>query len=174
MHAARMSLSIRSYNGIDRLHAHDFHQIVLPVFGAMKSRVGQAVGAIAQSSGAMIVSGTPHEGYVVGDNRFVVVEVPRTDFITKSIVARASAQPFFSIDEPLDHLAHYVSCEATSGALGDRLVHHASALLAESIGRRFASPERRTAPILAALAMIEKSYAERLTVRALARSAGMG
>src|SRR5271169_4028549 len=144
MHASRMSLSIRSYDGLDRVHAHDFHQIVLLVVGAMRARVGEAVGAIAESSGALIVSGTPHEGYVLGENRFVVVEVPRLDFIPESILARASTAPFFAIDEPLDHLARYVSCEAGSGSLGDGLVHHASALLAESIGRRFASPERRS------------------------------
>ena len=174
MHAARMSLSIRSYDGLDRVHAHDFHQIVLPVIGAMRTRVGDAVGAIAESRGAMIVSGTPHEGYVLGENRFVVFEVPCSDFISQSIVACASAAPFFSIDEPLDHIARYVSCQAASGSLGDQIVHHASALLAQSIGRRFASPEQRTASILRALAIIEERYDEPLTVRELARSVGMG
>src|SRR5262249_9632816 len=155
-------------------HAHDFHQIVLPVIGAMRARVGEAVGAIAGSSGAMIVRGTPHGGYVLGENRFVVFEVPRSDFISESIVARASAAPFFAIDEPLDHLARYSSSEAASGLLGDQLVHHASALLAESIVRKFASEERRTPPIVRALAIIEERYAEPLTVAELARSTGMG
>jgi AraC-like DNA-binding protein len=174
MHGSRMSLSIRSYDGLDRVHAHDFHQIVLPVVGAMRARVGEAVGAIAELSGALIVSGTPHEGYVLGENRFVVVEVPRLDFIPKSTLARASAAPFFAIDEPLDHLARYVSCEAGSGSLGDGLVRHASALLAESIGRKFAGLKREAGPILRALAIIDERYAEPLTVRELARAAGVG
>ncbi len=174
MHVERMSLSIRSYDGLDRVHAHGFHQIVLPVIGAMKARVGEAVGAIQESSGALIVGGTPHEGYVLGENRFLVFEVPRAAFLPGSVVAHACTAPFFDIDEPLDHLARYVACHASAGSLGDRLVHHASALLADSIGRTFADRHARTGPILRALAMIEARYAEPLTVGALAREASMG
>ena len=174
MHGQRMSLSIRSYDGLDRIHAHTFHQVVLPVFGAMRARVGEAVGAIQESNGALIVAGTPHEGYVLGENRFVVFEVPRADYLPESVVAQACASPFFEIDKSLDHLARYVMCEASVGSLGDALVHHASALLAESIGRKFTDRNGRTSPIPRALAMIEACYAEPLTVGALAREAGMG
>jgi AraC-like DNA-binding protein len=174
MPAPRMSLSLRSYRGRDRAHAHDFHQIVLPVVGAMESRVGDAVGAIASSSGAFIVSGTLHEGCVLGENRFVVFEVPRAAFLPESIVARASTAPFFPIDESLDHLARYVSSEASAGALGDGLARHATSLLADSITRKFSAQGRRAEPILRALAIIEERYAEPLTVAELARAAGMG
>ncbi|HLJ19173.1 MAG TPA: hypothetical protein VKU84_03200, partial [Stellaceae bacterium] len=144
MHDARMSLSIRSYDGLDRVHTHEFHQVVLPVIGAMRSRIGEAVGAIEQSNAALIVGGTPHEGYVLGENRFLVFDVPRANFLPERVVARAATAPYFEIDEPLEHLARYVACEAASGPLGDRLVHHASALLAHSIGGKFASVERRS------------------------------
>ena len=40
MFARRMALSIRSYGGGQSVHAHDFHQIVLPVLGAMDIKVG--------------------------------------------------------------------------------------------------------------------------------------
>src|SRR5207237_2047901 len=155
MPAPRMSLSIRSYRGRDRAHAHDFHQIVLPVVGAMESRVGDAVGAITSSSGAFIVSGTLHEGNVLGGNRFVVFEVPRAAFLPESIVARASASPFFPIDESLDHLARYVSSEASAGTLGDGLARHATSLLAHSIARKFSPRGRHAAPILRALPILE-------------------
>jgi AraC-like DNA-binding protein len=174
MHAPRMSLSLRSYRGRERAHAHDFHQIVIPVIGAMEVRVGDAVGAIASSSAVLIVSGTPHQGCVLGENRFVVFEVPRAGFLPESIVVRACAAPFFPIDEPLDHLARYVSSEASSGTLGEGLARHAAALLADSIGRKFATRERHAEPILRALAIIEERYAEPLTVVELARAAGMG
>ena len=174
MPAQRMSLSIRSYRGRERAHAHDFHQIVLPVVGSMEVRVGDALGAVAGESGALIVSGTPHQGTVLGDNRFVVFEVPRVSFLPESIVARASMAPFFAIDGSLDHLARYVSSEASSGLLEDRLARHASALLADSIARRFSAGDGHSPPILRALALIEERYPEPLTVAALAREAGMG
>ncbi len=174
MHAPRMSLSIRSYRGRERPHAHEFHQIVLPVVGAMEVQVGDALGAIAAESGALIVSGTPHQGTVSGENRFVVFEVPRDAFLPESIVASASAAPFFAIDGSLDHLARYVSSEAASGLLEDRLARHASALLADSIARKFSVRSEHSRPILRALAMIEARYAEPLSVAALAREAGIG
>src|SRR5579859_1527522 len=174
MQAQRMSLSIRSYDGLDRLHAHAFHQVVLPVVGAMRSRVGEAAGAIRESKGALITGGTPHEGYVVGENRFVVFDVPRASFLPESVVVHAVTAPFFDIDEPLDHLARYVASQASAGPLGGRLVHHVSALLVESIGRRFIDRTGRTTPILRALAIIEARYAEPLSVGELAHEAGMG
>lgn len=173
MPTPQMSLSIRSYRGRERAHAHDFHQIVLPVVGAMEVRIGDALGAIAHAKGALIVSGTPHQGNVLGENRFVVFEVPRAAFLPESAVARAAAAPFFSVDEPLDHLARYVSSEIPSGALGEGLARHASALMADSIGRKYAGLSRPGLPILRALAMIEARYAEPLTVGVLAREAGM-
>src|SRR5262249_46339777 len=97
----RMSLSIRSYDGLERVHAHDFHQIVLPVVGAMDIRVGAIRGEIARTNGVMIVRGTPHQGNVLGENRFVVFEVPRNSFLAESAVEHASAAPFFEIDERL-------------------------------------------------------------------------
>ncbi len=174
MDASRMSLSIRSYDGLERVHAHDFHQIVLPVIGAMQLRVGHVSGAIARSNGVLIVGGTPHQGCALGENRFVVFEVPRAAFLPESIVARASAAPFFAVDEPLGHLARYVSCEASSGALRESAAQHAAALLAESIGRKFSDRAPHAEPILRALALIEERYAEPLTVAELARSAGLG
>lgn len=173
MQAQRMSLSIRSYDGLDRRHAHDFHQVVLPVIGAMKSRVGEAAGAIRDSKGALIAGGTPHEGYVVGENRFVVFDVPRASFLPESVVAEAATAPYFDIDEPLDHLARYIASQASAGHLGERLAHHVSALLVESIGRRFIGRTGRMSPILRALAIIEAHYAEPLSVATLARAAGM-
>jgi AraC-like DNA-binding protein len=169
-----MSLSIRTYDGLERVHAHDFHQIVLPVIGAMQLRVGDARGAISHANGVLIVRGTPHQGCALGENRFVVFEVPRAAFLPQSIVARASAAPFFAIDEPLDHLARYVSCESSSGTLGEGAAQHAAALLARSIGRKFSDRGRHAESIMRALAIIEERYAEPLTVAELARAAGMG
>src|SRR5262249_50412545 len=157
--------------GLERVHAHDFHQIVLPVVGAMDIRVGAIRGEIARTNGVMIVRGTPHQGNVLGENRFVVFEVPRNSFLAESAVEHASAAPFFEIDERLDHLARYVSCTGAASPLDGALAHHATALLADSIGRKFEILGRQTSSISRALALIEARYAEPLTVGELARAA---
>ena len=119
MHAPRMTLSIRSYGARESAHTHEFHQVVLPVLGAMELRVGDTAGVINARSGVLMVGGAPHAFRALGENRFVVFDVPRAAFLPDGIVARASAAPFFALDEPLEHLARYVSCEVASGALGD-------------------------------------------------------
>jgi len=169
-----MTLSIRSYRGRESVHAHEFHQVVLPVLGAMDVKVGSAAGVIDARSGLVVVGGTPHAGCVVGENRFVVFDVPRESILPEGIVARASASPFFAIDEPLDHLARYVSSEAGMGKLDIAASHHAMALLARSIGRQFRRREHGTGPIPRTLEVIDARYAEPLTVPELARLAGLG
>lgn len=173
MHARSMSLSIRSYGARESVHAHEFHQIVLPVRGAMEMRVGDATGSIGALNGVMMVGGTQHAFRALGENRFVVVDVPAAAAFPDGIVARAAAAPFFAIDEPLAHLARYVSGEASSGRLDDGAASHVTALLANSLGRQFAGPDRRPAAIRRALAIIDARYAEPLTIAELARSAGM-
>ncbi len=168
-----MSLSIRSYGGGESAHAHEFHQIVLPVRGAMEMRVGDAAGSIAAHSGVMVVGGTLHAFRALGENAFVVFDVPSAAAFPDGIVARASASPFFEIDEPLGHLARYVSGEASSGRLGEAAAGHAAALLANSLGRQFSCRDRSAGPILRALAAIDERYGEPLTVAELARLAGM-
>ena len=173
MHARSMSLSIRSYDARESVHAHEFHQIVLPIRGAMEMRVGDATGCIGALNGVMMVGGTRHAFRALGENRFVVFDVPSAAAFPAGIVARAAAAPFFAIDEPLAHLARYVSGEASSGRLDDGAASHVTALLAKSLGRQFASPDRRPAAIRRALAIIDARYAEPLAIAELARSAGM-
>jgi len=164
-----MSLSLRSYGTRESAHAHEFHQIVLPVEGAMEMRVGDIEGEIAAHSGVVVVKGTRHAFRATGRNCFVVFDVPPAANFPESIVARAVRAPFFAIDEPLGHLARYVF---SAGPLGEA-TRHAAALLANSIGRQLAHRGRRPAPIARALAEIETRYAEPLRIAELARLAGM-
>jgi AraC-like DNA-binding protein len=174
MHTSRMTLSIRSYAGRESVHAHEFHQVVLPVLGAMDLRVGDATGRLDSGHGVVVVGGSPHAGRVLGENRFVVFDVPSKGLLPDGIVARAAAAPFFAIDEPLDHLARYVSSESATGELAAAAAHHAMALLAHAIGRQISGRGRNTGPIQQVLEIIDARYAEPLTAAALARSAGMG
>lgn len=173
MQARRMTLSIRSYGGRESVHAHEFHQIVLPVVGTMELRVGDATGSIAAHRGVMMVGGTRHAFRALGENCFVVFDVPPAAAFPDGLVARASAAPFFAIDEPLAHLARYVSGEASSGRLDDGAASHVTALLANSLGRQVGRRDRRAMRIERALDVIDARYAEPLTVAELARSAGM-
>jgi len=171
MSARHTALSIRSYGNRESIHAHgSHHQIVLPIHGTMAMRVGDLAGEIAADSGVIVVRGMPHAFRALGENCFVVFDVPLAAAFPEGIVARASASPYFTIDEPLSHLARYVF---SAGRLGDGAAHHATALLAAAIGRQLAERERRPGPIARTLAAIDERYAEALGVSELARLAGM-
>ena len=168
------ALSLRSYGHGVRTHAHEFHQIVLPVLGTLDMRVGDRAGAVGRRCGVLVVGGTAHSFHAQGENRFVVLDVPRAGLFTDDILDRASSTPFFAIDEALEHFVRYLTCATSSGALDDDAAYHVSSLLADSIGRRFVPVHGRPRPIARALAIIHSRYAEPLTVADLARAAGMG
>ena len=54
----RPTVSTRSYDGHERRHAHDHHQIVLPVAGTLDMEVGGACGRVGDGRG-VLVSVTP-------------------------------------------------------------------------------------------------------------------
>ncbi|HYB09896.1 MAG TPA: AraC family transcriptional regulator [Alphaproteobacteria bacterium] len=174
MHSHAAALSLRSYGSGMRTHTHAFHQIVLPVCGTLDVQIGDAAAPVGRRCGMVIVGGTVHSFRALDENRFVIFDVPRTNFLPDAIVARASLSPFFAIDESLEQFVRYLASMMSSGTLDDESTYHATALLAQSIGRLPSTLERRDGPIGRALATIDTRYAEALTVGDLARAAGMG
>ncbi|HZS85018.1 MAG TPA: AraC family transcriptional regulator [Stellaceae bacterium] len=172
MQGCGMEFSIRSYGG-ESAHAHDFHQIVLPLLGRMEMRVGGAVGAIAPRCGVLVTGGTVHAFGTRGENRFAVLDVARPG-LPAGLLASAAASPFFTIDEPLDHFVRYLASEASCGTLDAAAAYHATTLLAGALGRRIAAAPRHSGAISRVLALIAARYAEPLAVAELAREAGMG
>jgi len=93
----------RSYSSEQRVHRHEFHQLVLPVTGDLKMEIGHCSGAVNSSTLAVVHSGERHAFVADGDNRFVVLDLP--------------AQPLNDVllpnvgFVPLDAgVAHYIAC----------------------------------------------------------------
>jgi len=178
MRAPGMALSIRSYGGDERVHAHEFHQIVLPVAGRMEMRVGGWVRSLVRRVGVLVVGGTAHGFRGCGENRVVVLDVPAA-ILPDGILARAAAAPFFAVDAPLDHLACYLDGTASLGALDATVVYHAASLLSRAIGRgaiarQATASSCRGDGIAQARALIEARYGEALSAAELAGAARMG
>jgi len=168
MEPGRIQLSLRSYPSRQDTHVHGFHQMVLPVDGVMEIKVGNAVGSVSPNQGVMIACGARHMFRVRGDNRFIVLDIPREEF-----PAFAVQSPFFGIDRRLAELTRYVGNELLAGALEAEGEYHLAALIAGKVRRFFAS-SRRSSPIERALAIMHERYAERMTAAELARAVGLG
>jgi AraC-like DNA-binding protein len=169
--ASRPRISIRSYGGRAEAHAHEFHQVVLPVAGVLDMSVGTVAGRVDASAAVLVPAGTAHGFRSAGENRFVVLDVPaRADLFEP--LARGVGGPFFAVDAALSALARYLAAEAAGGAVDPATEAHACALLLRSLERRLprAGPET---PVARALRLMRERRAEPLSVPDVAREVGL-
>lgn len=171
----RLSVSTRSYDGVERRHTHGFHQIVLPVAGSLEMTVKAAQGQVGDGQGVIVATGAPHSFAARGDNRFVVLDLPPHALLPEAALHQADA--FFAVDAALDALVRYLASEAAHAPLDAPTAHHAAALLLRALERRRAP--RQTAdvttgdPIARAQTLMRDRCAEPLTVAALAETVGL-
>ncbi|WP_395457516.1 helix-turn-helix domain-containing protein (plasmid) [Azospirillum melinis] len=173
----RPTVSTRSYDGHERRHAHDHHQIVLPIAGTLDMEVGGACGRVGDGRGVLVADGVPHSFRSGGANRFVVLDVPAAGLVPEAAVRACDA--FFAIDGALDGLVRYLAAEAADRPLDPVLAHHSAGLLLRTLEAR--QPPRPVSPISPvskdpidrALALMAESCGEALTVAELAAAAGL-
>lgn len=71
----RDAVELRSYAGETRAHAHDHHQVVIPIRGAMEIEVDGKGGRLERGSRVFVPAGARHAFRGLGENRFVVVDL---------------------------------------------------------------------------------------------------
>jgi len=169
METVGMRLSLRSYPERGGTHVHGFQQVVLPVDGAMDIRIGDASGSVSGRRGVFIGGGARHVFQVSGASRFIVL-----DMLPGTSPPTTPRSPFFAFDESLAELTCYAARELMSGGLDAEGEIHLAALIAGKIRRFFARPPRWPGPVERALALMRERHAERLSIAAVAREAGLG
>ncbi len=169
-------VSLRSYGETETIHAHDWHQLVLPIMGAHALGVGDTEGTIQAGRGALIPSSVAHRYRALGENCFVVLDIPRqgtrAQGLPDGVWRRALASPFFPIDKGLARLADYLAHEIVEGPLDAATEHHATALVIGALTRRL-DPSAMPRAIARAIECIQTAYARPLSVGVLARHAGL-
>ncbi|MBK1838210.1 helix-turn-helix domain-containing protein [Azospirillum sp. YIM B02556] len=166
----RPSVSTRSYDGHERRHAHDHHQIVLPIAGTLDMEVGGACGRVGDGHGVLVADRVPHSFRSGGANRFVVLDVPAAGLVPEAAIRACGA--FFAIDGALDGLVRYLAAEAADRPLDPVLAHHSAGLLLRALEAR-QPPPVSSDPIDRALALMAERCGEPLTVAELAEAAGL-
>lgn len=166
-------LSLRSYRAAEAAHAHDHHQVVLPLAGGLHLAVGDHEDTVGADRAVIVAAGQTHRFRpAAGNNRFVVLDLRVGDDRAERLVrSRSATAPFFALDAGLGHLVGYLG-ERGSDRIDPALAHHATALLHDALERRFdATPLPRV--VADAMALMERRLAEPLTVAELAAEAGL-
>ncbi len=166
-------LSLRSYRAAEAAHAHDHHQVVLPLAGRLHLAVGDHEDTVGGDRAVVVAAGALHR-FRPGDgaNRFVVLDLSLGDDRAERLVrTRSATDPFFPVDAGLGHLLGYLG-ERGTDRIDPALAHHATALLRDALERRFGTP---TLPrvVVDAMAVMEQRLGEPLTVAALAAETGL-
>ena len=174
MQSPPVRMSLRSYAPAECLHAHEFHQLVLPLQGRMGMRVGASRGIVGAGSAVLVTGDTPHAFRADGENRFLVLDMPRAGALPDCVLERAGTSPFFMLDETLGHLARYLACETAEGAIDAADAHHAMSLVIRAVARRVAPASALSPAVERAWTSRSARYGEPLTVAMMAQAAGMG
>lgn len=149
---------VRQYDGTDHCHSHAHHQIILPVSGALELDIEGESGAVRMLQGAIVPGDFRHTFHGVGDNRFVVVDLPASPPLAEgwsdNLHRFLETPNFFALDPGLYHYVRLVCSEASRSARDQQLSNLLANLLAELLASRGGDaqkplrPARRLAPAL--------------------------
>ncbi|UTW13409.1 AraC family transcriptional regulator [Marinobacterium rhizophilum] len=110
MNPASFILDLRSYDRETRRHAHDYHQLVLPVSGALQMQIGSREGLVDGRQAAVIGAGEDHAFAGAVDNRFIVADIP---VALAPLLQRLPA--FVTLDDSLGRYIRFLQTELEQG-----------------------------------------------------------
>lgn len=130
---------VRQYDAIEHCHSHAHHQIILPLSGALEIEIEGRSGEARALQGAIVPGDFRHTFRGVGDNRFVVVDLPprlNTGHWSDDLRRLLETPGFFALDAGLYHYARLVGAVSARDALDPTLSSRFAGLLAELLARR--------------------------------------
>ncbi|WP_218313680.1 AraC family transcriptional regulator [Halomonas sp. 18071143] len=128
------ALHIRTYDDEVTRHAHDHHQLVLPLAGTLFLTIDAKAGEVSQQRAAIIPSGSSHGFAATAGNRFLVVDVP------ERLAPSLDRLPnFVELDAALRHYVHFLHAQAVGGAGVQATQHHMLLLLIQLLQERHGS-----------------------------------
>lgn len=167
--------NIRRYDAIERCHSHAHHQIILPLSGTLELAIESRSGQVRALQGAVVPGDFRHAFRGVGDNRFVVVDLPSdlsAGHSSDDLRRFLDTPNFFALDPSLYHYSHLVSAELARDVPDPTLSTGLAGLLAELLARRrptdAAKPIRLARRLGPALQYIDTHLDRRISVSTLA------
>ncbi len=126
-----VNLHLRSYGGEGEQHAHDHHQLVLPLLGTLSLAIDQTEGNVTQNVAAVIPSGSNHLYFACEQNRFLVADVP------EAFAPALERIPFFvELDSTLLHYIRFLHSQLINSTGASQTEHQMLLLLIQLLQER--------------------------------------
>lgn len=171
--AAESWLSLRSYASAQRSHSHPYHQIVLPLEGCLEMETEVAGAAVDEATAAVITAGREHAFRARGENRFLVLDVPRRGCAAAADLWEAAAgAPFLALDEGLRGLLLFARAQPAV-ALGASRASLATLILQGLTHRVSDAGSGAPRSLRRATVFLHRHYAAPITTAEIAAAAGV-
>ncbi|MCG7507759.1 AraC family transcriptional regulator [Mesorhizobium retamae] len=162
-------VEVRKFSGEVEQHQHDYHQVILPVVGALEIDLGFNAGRVTGSIGLFVPAGCGHTFYSRQSNKFIVLDVPA------SFVARPGGEdtsPFFAIGPEVHGLIDYMAAFPSSLPPLAPLRQAWTTLLLDRIRDHRHYPDRTELIVRRAMAFMKRKLASPIRIADIAAAAG--
>lgn len=167
-------VSIRRYAEEARLHSHPFHQIVLPHVGKLQLEVSGRGGYVGPGVAAFIAAGADHTFLAKGDNGFLVVDLPISNYGCEWLADRFDSNAYFSIERPVQGLLDFASTMLERAEASAIVIAQWVALLTHSLAQSRADhPSSELIALNRAMAFMRRHLAEPIQIAMVAAAAGL-
>ncbi|VVS99081.1 RCS-specific HTH-type transcriptional activator RclR [Marinobacter salarius] len=163
MSNARPNLKLKSYSDHGQKHAHDHHQLVLPLVGTLSLSVDSKAGEVSSGKAAIIAAGHDHDFAAADANRFVVADIPA------ALAPMLEKLPcFVHLDAGLEQYVTFLHSQLKQGGDSSRTQHQMLLLLIQLLQERFGDKLRLDRRVETAKRFIDENYGRKITVSQLA------
>ncbi|MDX1402435.1 MAG: AraC family transcriptional regulator, partial [Kiloniellales bacterium] len=115
-------LDFKTYALTAKRHSHDFHQVVLPLTGYLEIEIEGLEDTLSKDKAAIISAGRMHGFQGVGENRFLVMDMPleRSSLLPmrRRLFESASRAPFIALDSGFNGLTAALAGEFSGKFMG--------------------------------------------------------
>ncbi|MEM7221872.1 MAG: AraC family transcriptional regulator [Pseudomonadota bacterium] len=176
---AKARIEVRRYSGDALVHAHDHHQLVLPLQGRLEMEIAGRGDSVRAARGALVAAGEHHSFQGAVGTTCLVVDISDPGLqggpsLHQALWETVVARPFIEIDPALERLLTFLALEVEGSGLEGARAASACELLLGSLERRLEIvPSRASAVIARALAFIDRHYNEPIEIAHVARAAGL-
>ena len=154
-------ICFQSYANECHVHEHEFHQIVLPISGALDLRVAHTEDVVSASQIAIIAAGSEHAFSASPVNRFVVANIPYAMFPHME-----KLPAFANVDASLQQYLCFVQQYLKGGGRCHQAIVE---LLVALLQEKFESSTKQDKRLNAVKQFIDTHYLEPLCIPQLAQ-----
>lgn len=157
------ALELRSYSQKAQTHHHDYHQLVLPVEGALAIEIAGQEGEVYTQQAAVIAAGQDHGFNASGGNCFVIVDV------SELLAPELKHLPtFIPVDNALNHYISFLHQQLQGGTVSTGCNRQMFLLLIQLLQERFSDTLHSDHRIEAAREYIDRHFHQALSLEQLA------